>query len=200
MTYSCARAPSRRALSFLSPIALAVALFGCGGSGHADHASATTSVPSSEGGGASPSGDDGATSLFGGDASVEGGLVGALAIAPSSPVVTVVVGQPLPTVQFTASVGSTPVAATWAIDRGELGTIDPNGLFTAGGSVGGVGNVFATYGGFQVKTTLTVVLEQTDNGDPAWSSKPSMPGAGGYGGVGGDGPGGAPTPAQMTAL
>jgi hypothetical protein len=171
-------------------VVVAIGSLGCGGSGHA------TGVPSDD---ASVLVD--APSFFGGDdGSSDGALQGPLTIVPAMPVVTVVTGQALPTVQFTANVGSTTVAAAWAIDRGELGSIDVGGLFTAAGTIAGTANISAVYGATKATTTITVKIQTTQQGDPAWSANPPVAGAGGYGGVGGDGPGAPPTPAQVSAL
>jgi hypothetical protein len=129
-----------------------------------------------------------------------GSLQGALTIMPTMPIVTVVAGQPLPTQQFTAYVGILQVAVAWSIDRGELGTMSAGGIFTPTGTVGGVGNVTAVYGTRTQSTTITVVIQATDKGDPAYVAGGPDAGAGGYGGVGGSGPGAPPTAAQLTTL
>ncbi len=143
----------------------------------------------------------------GGDGSA--GQQGLLTIMPLMPVVTVVTGQPLPTVQFSASVGGMQTGVAWSIDRGELGTIGTTtGLFTAAGTIAGVGNITAVYGAQKATTTITVQIQTTAQGDPAWSPPDAGgpdaggldAGAGGYGGVGGDGPGGPPSSGQTTTL
>ena len=139
----------------------------------------------------------------GGDAATSSSpsLAGALTIAPLMPVVTVVIGQPVPTEQFTAYVGGVQASVNWSIDRGELGTISSTGLFTPAGTLGGVGNITAMYGKATQTTTITVVIQSTVLGDPAFSSTtPPDAGAGGYGGVGGDGPGGPPSATQVATL
>jgi hypothetical protein len=127
-----------------------------------------------------------------------------LAIMPLTPTVTVTSGQPAPTVPFTATVNGVVMSVAWTVDRGELGTIDQNGVFTPSGVIGGTANVSAIYGGQKVSTTVTVNLSTIQQGDPSWMAIPdggaADGGAGGYGGVGGDGPGAAPSPAQVTAL
>jgi hypothetical protein len=133
---------------------------------------------------------------------------GALTIAPLAPVITVVVGKPIPTEQFTASVGGVETPVGWSFDRGELGAIDDSGLFTPAGTLGGVGHVTAMYGTMTQTTTMAVVIQRTDDGDPAYSTLLSYAstngytdaGAGGYGGVGGNGPGGPPSASQIAAL
>jgi len=137
-----------------------------------------------------------------GTASPDGGPTSAgLTIKPLSPTLTVVTGQPVPTVQFTAvDLQGVAETAAWSIDRGELGTITSGGLFKPAGTVAGTGTVSAVYGALSGSTPVTVNIQTTQQGDPAWSANPATPGPGGYGGVGGDGPGGAPTAAQMSAL
>ena len=166
----------------------------CAHSGHTNNGaggnSADGSVPSAS--------LDGAPSLIG--TASDGALQGVLAITPSMPVVTIITGQPVPTVQFMATIGGAPIAPAWSIDRGELGAIDNSGLFTPAGSVAGTGNIIASASSQIGSTGITVKIQTTDQGDPAWSAHLPGPGAGGYGGVGGDGPGGPPSSAQMNAL
>jgi hypothetical protein len=123
-----------------------------------------------------------------------------LAIEPLDTVVTVFSGQPLPTVQYTATVNGQPVVAGWGIDRVAIGTIDPHGgLFTPTGNQGGLAIIMAAYGSsLRATTTVTVRIQGTDIGDPAYPAP--TPGAGGYGGVGGDGPGAPASSAQQTTL
>jgi len=125
---------------------------------------------------------------------------GTLTIAPIMPVVTVIAGQPVATQQFTAYVGGVQTPVGWSIDRGELGTISATGLFAPAGTLGGVGNITARYGMLTQTTPITVVIDASDQGDPAYSATLPDAGAGGYGGVGGDGPGAPPSAAQVTAL
>ena len=140
---------------------------------------------------------------LGGDAGRTDGatpLQGALVIAPMTPVVNLTTGQAPSPVQFTATVGGMPTGVAWGIDRGELGTISPSGVFTPTGTLGGTANITAVYGSQKVTTTITVNILTTQQGDPAWMAGPLDAGAGGYRGVGGDGPGAAPSMAQLTAL
>jgi hypothetical protein len=139
---------------------------------------------------------DGARDAPSGDGPATAGL----AIAPLDAVVTAVAGQAPPTLQYTATLDGQPVAAAWSIDHAELGTMDAaTGLFTASGTQGGVALVRAVVGAAQsAVTTVTVKLQRTDVGDPAWPAP--APGAGGYGGVGGDGPGAPPTDPQRATL
>ena len=171
-----------------------VASTGCAHSGHTNNGAAGASADGS----VANEPLDGAPSLIG--TASDGGIQGVLAITPSMPVVNIITGQPVPTVQFSAAVGGTPIAPAWSIDRGELGTIDNNGLFTPAGSVAGTGNIIASASSQIASTLITVKIQTTDQGDPAWSAHPPVPGAGGYGGVGGDGPGAPPSSTQINAL
>jgi hypothetical protein len=173
------------------------AAVGCGSSTgtneSAEHEAGAILPPSDSGmlfNGASDGGSDGAPAP----------LQGALSITPLTPAVTVTTGQMPMSVQFTASVGGTPTAVAWGVDRGELGTISATGLFTPTGTLGGTATITADYGSQKVTTTITVNILTTQQGDPAWMAGPLDAGAGGYQGVGGDGPGAAPSMAQMTAL
>jgi hypothetical protein len=171
------------------------AAVGCGSSGNSASSDAGQMIePSDSGmifGGGGDGGADGATLLQ-----------GTLAVTPLTPVVTVTTGQTPGTIQFVATVAGTPTGVAWGLDRGELGTISANGLFTPSGTLGGTANVTAVYGSQKVTTTVTVNILTTQQGDPAWIADGGVldAGAGGYMGVGGDGPGAAPTTAQVTTL
>jgi hypothetical protein len=187
-------------------VASCTVLAGCGSSqanssNVASHAS-DASVPNQTDGGASllPASDgSGGGSLLG--ASDGSALQGPLDIAPLTPELTVVTGAPVPTETFTATIGGAPaIGAAWAIDRGELGSINSTGTFTPSGTVGGVGTVSATLDGQTASTTITINIQSADQGDPSWTAAPVDAGAGGYGGVGGNGPGAAPTAAQTSVL
>ncbi|HEY2511371.1 MAG TPA: hypothetical protein VGI39_10970 [Polyangiaceae bacterium] len=130
----------------------------------------------------------------------DGGTQGTLAISPMAPTVTVVTGQPAPTIAFMATVNGQATGVAWSFDRGELGAVSSSGVFTPTGNLGGVGHVTASYGSLTVSTSVTVVLQTTQNGDPSWSATPQDAGAGGYGGVGGSGPGGPPSSGQSGTL
>jgi hypothetical protein len=162
-------------------------------------------------GGAATDGGDTFLSVDGGGSSSGGGFAGddgsagshqgLLAITPVAPVVTVVTGGAVPTVQFALTVAGKPAtASSWRLDQGALGKISATGLFTPTGTIAGVGNVTASYGGSTATTTVTVNIQTTDKGDPAYVSNPPPPGPGGYGGVGGNGPGAPPTSSQVSTL
>jgi hypothetical protein len=114
-----------------------------------------------------------------------------LVISPANPVLKLTAGQPTQTMQFTAARNGQSVSVRWNVDRGEIGKINGAGQFVTTSDIGGVARVSATDGNnSQASTTVTVQVQATDNGDPAYSANLPPPGAGGYGGVGGDGPGG----------
>ncbi len=128
--------------------------------------------------------------------------VSSVVVAPanSTVVVTITDGNvSAPTVQFTATDADagTPVNVGWAVDRGEIGSISPTGLFTPTGTTGGTANVIAGFATMFATTTITVVIQRTQNGftDPIDLTTP-----GGYGGVGGSGPGGPISMADVMTL
>lgn len=123
-----------------------------------------------------------------------------LRIEPVSPVVTVVTGEPLPTLQLTARQGGAMRDVQWSLDRGELGRIDAAGVFVPSGDLGGVARVTARFGQLSATTTVTVELRTVDWGDPAWSAQPTAPGPGGFRGVGGKGAGAPPSRELRAAL
>ncbi len=127
-----------------------------------------------------------------------GDMAGPLVITPLDQVLTAAPGA-MPTVQYAATVNGVAVAPAWTIDRGEIGVIDVGtGLFTAAGTLGGKATVTATYLTETASTTVTVKLQQMQNGDPGYPAP--TPGAGGYGGVGGSGPGPAASGGQTGVL
>jgi hypothetical protein len=136
-------------------------------------------------GGPPPSGaGDDAANLVGDDGSVASGT---LLIAPAAQTINVVYGQHSPTITYTATANGASVPATFAIDRGEIASIDAaSGVMTPTGSVGGVAHVSATYRGQHASTTVTVHIDLFDNGGTMVGDA----GVGGKGGVGGEGPGG----------
>jgi len=116
--------------------------------------------------------------------------------SPSRPgrVVTVVKGQAIPTLQYTAISDGQDVTAVWTIDRGELGTISGTGLFTPSGTRGGAPT--------SAPTTRPPRDHVGDGQAPAHrhrrSGLPARSRRGGYGGVGGNGPGSPATTDQQT--
>jgi hypothetical protein len=127
-----------------------------------------------------------------------GDMAGQLVIAPIDQVVIAAPGT-MPTLQYSASVNGASVSPAWTIDRGEIGSIDVStGLFTASGTLGGKATISAIYLGRTASTTITVKLQQTQNGDPGFPAGAAGPG--GYGGVGGAGPGGPASGGQTGVL
>jgi hypothetical protein len=211
----------------LSASAVIVSLgVGCGGAGDGGD--------SKDGGGTLVRGDDGTTG-FNDDGS-GGGFIGAddgggngpdvngpLAIMPADDVIDVTVGQSATNVTFVATINGNTVPASFAIDRGEMGSlVAATGVLTPSGLIGGTANVSATYGGQRVTTTLTVRLHLSQNGGGATPSgdagatdaggdagatnaggdaaAPDSGNAGGNGGVGGEGVGGPVDPATQAVL
>lgn len=120
-----------------------------------------------------------------------------LAIKPLDPVVDVTTGAPIPKVTFSATWGGAPIAASWSIDRGEIGVIDvASGVFTPAGTIGGKATVSAAYKGKTASTSVTVKIHAVQNGDPTGGCKGT---AGGCGGVGGEGSG-KPVDATVKAV
>jgi hypothetical protein len=112
-----------------------------------------------------------------------------LALSPDAPTLRIVVGEDLPTLQFEVTNFGMPVPAAFRVDRGELGRIDDEGLFTPSGTHGGETMIEARVGERVLQAKLTIEIEWVQNGaDPA---HPVMMSSGGFGGVGGEGVGGA---------
>ena len=135
----------------------------------------------------------------GDDLAVQGDMTLVLTITPQSPTIVVDAGVTPAPFAFTASVAGIAVAATWATDRGELGSIDSAGNYLPTGKLGGKALIQASYQGLMAQTDVTVQYRVTENGDPKCGNVGTI-GAGGYGGVGGNGPGCAATPDQQTTL
>ena len=148
--------------------------------------------------------DDGSTTDKDGNA-----LTGPIAIDPVDPKLdfTIGAGSP-PTQQFVAKVISSgaQVAASWSIDRGELGAIDvKTGVFTASGNFGGKATITAKFNGQEAHTTITINLKAFENGGTnaipdAGADADAGNGTGGLGGVGGDGFGGAVSQSTIDTL
>lgn len=120
---------------------------------------------------------------------------GPLTISPRDPVIDVVSGQPVPTVQFSASENGASVTPSWSASA--LGSVDPTGLFRPAGSVGGVATITAISGNATDSTTVTVRLHLVQNGSLGGTSDA---GVGGVGGVGGEGEGGPVSPQTLAVL
>ena len=139
---------------------------------------------------------------------------GPLAIATSTASLDVSYGQGSPTATATASVNGNSVAASFSVDRGEIGSIDAaSGIFVPTGIVGGVVTITASFGTQQATAQITVHVHMVQNGSSsatatdagAGDAGPSdagpsdagdagaaldAGGTGGNGGVGGEGQGG----------
>ncbi len=154
------------------------------------------STGSSSGGGDGSNGSDG-PNLLG-----DGGVFdanGPLVISPAKKLLDVNYGQTTPTVTYTATIGGATVHASFAIDLGQIGSIDASkGIMTPSGRIGGTANVTATYGSQKATTQVTVRIHMGDNGAP--SGYDAGGGTGGFGGVGGSGAGGQVSPGNQTVL
>jgi hypothetical protein len=198
-------------------IALGAIIGACGGSPSSDFVERPDTGGGSDGGSheAGPGPilrwDSGSSSSDAGDG---GGIIiptGPLTITPLNQTLNVTIGSAAPTLQYQASVGGTPVSASWSIDRGEIGTLDPaTGEFTAGETVGGTAHVTAAFGSQSLTTTVTVALHLVENGGTTVADAGAEGGtdggaeagtnAGGNGGVGGNGPGGPVSSSLQTVL
>ena len=180
-------------------LALALALSGamsaCGSEGgNSSSSSSGTGATTSSG----TAGAGGSSSGAGGDLFDAGtGDASAYDLTPQDPVLTVVSGQALPTVQFQVTQGGNVVPALWLCSRGEIGVIDSDGIFTPTGTVGGQATIEATVGQQKLTTTVTVNLEIVQNGS---DGNDPPPGSGGWGGVGGEGVGPAVDPGLLALL
>jgi hypothetical protein len=88
-----------------------------------------------------------------------------LLVSPAGSTLTVTGIGAMPTTKFTAVLQgtTTPVAATWTVDSPLVGTIDANGVFTAGGQLGGVVTITAQTEDAHGATTLTVDLHVSED-------------------------------------
>lgn len=106
-------------------------------------------------------------------------------------------GEELPTLQFTATVSGEPTSVGWSVDRGEIGSIDEDGLFTPRGTVGGWVTVRAGLNDKVVEVSIFVRIVSSQNGpSPADEGQVAddaeeLRTGGGIGGVGGEGLGAA---------
>src|SRR6185436_4147224 len=93
-----------------------------------------------------------------------GGPTDSIQVAPQGPTLTVELGTPGQTVQFTATTMSgDPVTPKWSLSTPEAGLIDANGLFTSNGNAGGKITVTATYGMAKATSTLTINLHALED-------------------------------------
>ncbi len=127
-----------------------------------------------------------------------GDALGTLTISPANATFNLTYAVP-GTFPYTATYNGTPITASWAIDRGELGSFDSSGVFTSTSMLGGKATIVATAGnGATASTTVTFVVSYVQNGDPGAGDAGG--GTGGVGGVGGEGSGGAVSNATLTTL
>ncbi len=102
-------------------------------------------------------------SLFDAEGPPEASTSTVLIVSPADSTMTVTsLGS---TKQFTATLqgSTTPIVASWSVDLPLVGTIAPSGIFTASGNLGGVVTVSAQTEVAHGATTLTVLLQSTDN-------------------------------------
>ncbi len=142
----------------------------------------------------------------------DAGPTGLFDIQPSAEqTIQVAIGQKAPTVDYTASIGTTPVSIGWNVDRGEIGGVPPGpaskATFTPTGTTGGIVTVIGSANKQTVSRTVFVELSGQQNGasnDPLEQQQiPQTVGdlgkGGGVGGVGGEGLGPAVTDAPTLA-
>jgi predicted small lipoprotein YifL len=187
----------RFALALFVAILLAAIAAACGSSGNSGFPSGAkdASTGSSSGGDGSGGGDG--PNLLGDGAAFDAN--GPLVISPANKAIDVNYGQTMPRVTYTASIGGATVHASFAIDLGQIGSIDAStGVMTPTGRIGGTANVTATYGAQKASTQVTVRIHMSDNGAP--SGYDAGGGTGGYGGVGGSGVGGPVSSGGQTVL
>jgi hypothetical protein len=189
-----------------------------------DNSSPDASIDSGRDGSTSTTPDSTAPdggSLFGGsDASTTtcdaaGGDASAFDVQPSTlQTVTVTIGQPIPTVVFTASDQCRAVDVGWSVDRGNLASItagpSTTATLTPTASAGGLVTITAGRSGMTLTRQVFIKIVASQNGVNSGvpgeaAQTPTSTGqlttGGGVGGVGGEGLGVAVTdPATLSAL
>jgi hypothetical protein len=134
-------------------------------------------------------------------------------VQPSTPQkITVTVGQPVPTVTFTATLNGQPQNVGWSVDRGNAGSIGAgpasSGVFSPSGATGGLVTITAGLNGKTIKRQVFVSIVATQNGaQPTNAAEAKQIAAsagdlglgGGIGGVGGEGLGPAVADNKDTA-
>jgi hypothetical protein len=121
---------------------------------------------------------------------LDGGSATTLTVTPATTTITVnPAAGPLPTVPFTLHGNTGGEAPSWRVENPSLGYIDPNGVFTPTGTVGGVETIEAVVGNQKPTATVTINIAYQQNGNGATMTSTDA-GAGGLGGVGGEGFGG----------
>lgn len=159
------------ALTLALPLALALAVVAsaCGSNQQSGFSAGSDggNSGSSSGGGSSDGGsgsliNDGGGGIItgycdGGGSPVSGGTI----MAAGGPNI-VVKGQPT-TVQITAASGGTPIKGTWTTSNTTVGTVSSTGVFSTSGYVGGSVDVILIACPTQLKITLNVTVDITDN-------------------------------------
>jgi hypothetical protein len=129
-----------------------------------------------------------------------------LVVQPDSlQTLTVMSGQSVPTVTYSATYGGAAVPVAWSIDRGDVGTIQvgpaANTTFTPKATTAGMVTLTAGFNNVTIKRQIMVQIVAAQNGaDPNTNGSQIAPtdptqlnSGGGVGGVGGEGLGGAVT-------
>jgi len=141
------------------PVVLSLAAIGGACSATNGHGFDQTSAVGSSGNG---SGAGGALSFAVGSGG--GGTCGGGAITNATGGNTIVLTGAPQNIQFTATVAGKPVTGgTWLVDDTLIGSIGNDGVFHAGGYVGGEVTVSVTTGCGQIKVGITVEVKITDN-------------------------------------
>ncbi len=104
-------------------------------------------------------GDGGPPVINGGEIAVEGGTMITVGGAPKD-------------VKLTATSSGTPVTGTWTTNDTTIGSVGTDGVFHANGFVGGTVEISLLVGKGQIKVTLTVTVDITEN--PATLSAPDQ--------------------------
>jgi hypothetical protein len=149
-------------LALTLALAPALAASACGSNKQGFAAGGSDSGEEGDDGGLLLGNSDGGSGVItgycdGGGSPVNGGSITA---AGGSNIV--VSGQPT-TVQLTASAGGKPIAGTWTTSNTTVGTVSSNGVFSTSGFVGGSVDVILVDCPTQLKITLTVTVDITDN-------------------------------------
>jgi hypothetical protein len=125
--------------------------------------------------------------------------------------VVVRMGEPAPSLTYTAMLDGRPINAGWGVDRGEIGSIPPGpaseAAFTPNGTRGGVVKIRAGLNDEVIEREVLVKLVSEQNGPGSYAEDLAQVAAtvaeltegGGIGGVGGDGLGIAVTDAGVLA-
>ncbi|MEZ4232362.1 MAG: hypothetical protein R3B89_24505 [Polyangiaceae bacterium] len=211
-----ARVPRTALLLWLS-VCLAALFSACGDNASVTEGNGGSSFGGNAGdagsGGISNGGTESGGTSNGGTLNIDGGGSGGTSqsqgfqVTPTDQqVIQVPFGTNAPTVSFDATFNGSPVAAGWAVDRGDVGSVTlgsaETGVFTPTGKVGGLVKITAGLNGETREREVLVQLTGEQNGaDPNNPDQAGqIPGnvgelteGGGVGGVGGDGLGGAVT-------